>query len=154
MTLLQRIEDDLLAAVKAQEPLARDVLRGVKSSLKNLAIEIAKADLSEEQVEGVIAKEVKRRKESIEAYINAGRQELVEIEQNELKVLEKYLPEQLDIKDVEKIIDSVIAELGKAANTGNVMGKLSGLFKGKADMGQIAKLVNEKLSRISHELNK
>jgi uncharacterized protein YqeY len=143
MSLRQRIEDDLLTATKSKDEVKRDVLRGLKSALKNYEIDV-RAELTDADVEKVIAKEAKNRKESIEAYTQANKPELAASEQDELKILQGYLPEQLSEAEIEPIIDQVIAEMG-AADKGKVMGRLSQQLKGRADMGVVARIVNQKL---------
>jgi len=144
MSLRQRIEDELLSAIKNKEELKRDVLRGLKSALKNYEID-SQTELTDADVEKVVAKEVKNRKESIEAYNQAGKTELADSEQAELEILSTYLPEQLSEDEVIKIIDQVLSELPEG-NRGQIMGQLSQKLKGKADMGFVATVVNQKLS--------
>lgn len=147
MSLRQRLEDNLLTAIKAKDQLTRDVLRGVKSALKNREIALKTDSLDNSEVEKIIAIEVKKRKESIEAFQKANKPKLTEIEQQELKLLEKYLPEPMSDQDVEKIITGVIEKLGDSANIGSVMRELSAKLQGQADMGSVSKLVAQKLTK-------
>ena len=147
MSLRQRLEDNLLTAIKAKDQLTRDVLRGVKSALKNREIALKTDSLDNSEVEKIISIEVKKRKESIEAFQKANKPKLTEIEQQELKLLEKYLPEPMSDQDVEKIITGVIEKLGDSANIGSVMRELSAKLQGQADMGSVSKLVAQKLTK-------
>lgn len=146
MSLRQRLEDDLLAAIKAKDELKREVLRGLKSAIKNREIELRTGELADLEIERVVAKEAKRRKESIEAYGQAGKPELAESEKAELTILESYLPEQVSEEKITKLVKAAVAELGERANIGSVMGKLGPELKGKADMGLVSRLVNQALS--------
>lgn len=147
MSLRQRLEENLLTAIKAKDQLTRDVLRGVKSSLKNREIALKTDSLENSEIEKVISIEVKKRKESIEAFQKANKPELMEIEQKELKLLEKYLPEPMSDQGVEKIITAVIEKLGDNANIGSVMREVSAKLQGQADMGSVSKLVAQKLTK-------
>lgn len=146
MSLVDRIENDLLTAVKEQDSLARDTLRGLKSTIKNYQIEKGSTDTSDSEVEQLIAKEVKRRRESIVAYEGLGKTELADSEKEELKLLEKYLPEQLGEEEIEAIVKEVISELGEEATTAKAMAALSARLRGRADMGLVSKVVNQALS--------
>ena len=133
--------------MRAKDELTRDVLRGVKSAIKNQEIELKIEFLDDPEIEKIVLKEVKKRKESIEAFQSANKPDLVEIEQKELRLLEKYLPEPLSDQDVEKIITAVIEKLGDSANIGSVMGEVSSKLRGQADMGSVSKLAAQKLAR-------
>lgn len=146
MSLLETITSDLLQAAKNNEPLVRDTLRGLKSSIKNS--EIAKGHtLSDDEIVDVLAKEVKQRKESIDSFTNGGRPELAEKEQAEIDILTRYLPEQMGEDEVRAIIDEVLTTTGASTKQemGKVMGALMPRLKGKADMSLVSQLVNEKL---------
>ncbi len=146
MSLLETITSDLLQAAKNNEPLVRDTLRGLKSSIKNS--EIAKGHtLSDDEIVDVLTKEVKQRKESIDSFTNGGRPELAEKEQAEIDILNRYLPEQMSEDEVRSIVDEVLTTTGASTKQemGKVMGALMPRLKGKADMSLVSRLVNEKL---------
>ncbi len=145
MSLRQRLEDDLLAAIKARDELPREVLRGLKSAIKNQEIELQTGELNDTEIEQVVAREAKRRRESIVAYDQAGKPELAEQEKTELTILESYLPEQINEEKIAELVKAAVAELGENANIGSVMGKLGPQLKGKADMGLVSHLVNQEL---------
>jgi len=118
------------------------VLAGVQNE------EIAKrGELTEEEFLTVLAREARKRKESIEEFGKGGRQDLVEKEERELSIIESYLPEQLSEDEVRDIIDRTIQEVGatSAGDLGKVMGKLMPLLKGKADGKKVNQMVRERL---------
>ena len=103
---------------------------------------------TEEDVLSVIQKEAKQRRDSITEFEKAGRQELVEKEKSELKILEAFLPAQMPEEEVRNIVEQTITETGAAtiADMGKVMGALTPKLKGKADMGLVSNIVREKLN--------
>lgn len=145
MSLTERLEGDLVSAIKSSDEFRRDTLRLVKSAIKNQAIELGH-DLSDEEAVTIIAKEVKKRKESIEAYNQAGKPELAEQEQKEIDLLKDYLPEQMDEAKIKEIVDKYFETNPKdPSKIGQTIGALSPQFKGKADMGLVSKIVREAL---------
>lgn len=145
--LLETIDQDIIAAMKAGDETKKDVLRMLKSSLKNIQIESQSETLSEEQIQAVVAREIKRRKESIESYISANRPELAEQEKLETKVLEQYMPTQMDEAEVEKTIDNYLSSHQiTLSEVGQAMKDLSAELKGKADLGAVSQILRRKLS--------
>ena len=140
-----QIEQDLKAAMLAKNQIQLDALRGLRARIKNE--EIAKGKTFEdEDVIMIIGSEVKRRKDSVEAYTQGGRPELAEKEQQEITALQKYLPAQLSESEVSAIIDETLAGQNlTAADFGKAMGLLMPKLKGKADGSLISKLLKEKL---------
>lgn len=147
MNLQQQLDAELVTAIKTGNSNKRDVLRMLKSSLKNTAIDQGKANLTDNEVLAVIRKEAKKRKESIVAYEQANKPELVAAEKAELQILESYLPSQMDEATIRaKVKDYLAAHPATVAQTGQVMGGLSQELSGQADMGLVAKIVREELS--------
>ncbi len=147
MKLQETIEQDLIAAMKSGNTQKRDVLRMLKSAVKNAAIEQSKAELPDGEVLAVIRKEAKKRKESILAYEQANKPELVEAEKAELAFLETYLPAQMNEEGIRtKVKEYLAAHPSTVAQTGQVMGALSSELSGEADMGLVAKIVREELN--------
>lgn len=143
--MLERIDSDLLEAQKNKEETKRDILRLVKSALKNAEIEKG-SELTEEEASTVLAKEVKKRKESILAYEQANRPELVAAEQAEIDIIQAYLPELMSEDDVRGVITAYLAaNPTNMAQLGQAMGALSGQLKGKADMGLVSKILRESI---------
>ena len=135
MSLQEKIEQDLIAAMKAKETVKLSVLRMVKSALNNAAMEKKKDKLSDPEALEVIQKQVKQRRESIESFEKGGRPELVTKEKAELELLVPYLPAQLSDDELKKIAQEVIAKSGAKtkADSGKVMKDLMPLIKGRAD---------------------
>lgn len=147
MSLQQQLDTELITAMKAGETEKRDVLRMLKSAVKNAAIEQSKAELPDAEVLGVIRREAKKRKESILAFEQANKPELVTAEKAELTILESYLPAQMDEEGIRtKVKEYLAAHPTTLAQVGQVMGALSGELNGQADMGLVSKVVREELS--------
>jgi hypothetical protein len=150
MRLLEEIQQDLTQAQKSKDELKVSTLRLLLSGIKNF--EIAKQgtsySASDEEIVGVIQKEIKQRKESIEQFKAGNRQELVDKETKEMEILQQYLPEQMSEDEIRGLVEKRINELGAStiADTGKVMGVLSQELKGKADLSAVSKIVREKLS--------
>jgi len=145
--LKQKLTDDLKQAMKGGDTLRRSVIRLALSSIRNTEIARGGA-LDDGDILGVIAKEVKQRRESIEAFKQGDRQDLVDKEQAELAILKEYLPQQLTREAIMAEAKRVIAELGAEGprDKGKVMPKLIAQLKGKADGGEINSVVTELLS--------
>jgi uncharacterized protein YqeY len=138
MTLRERLHDDTTAAMRSGDSLRRDVLRMVQSAIYN--IEKAKSvTLSEDEVLGVVTKEMKTRRESVEAFRNGGREDLASKEEAEIAILTGYLPQQLTDEELRALVDAGIAATGAATarDMGKVMGWLSPQIRGRAD-GKVA----------------
>ncbi len=149
MSLREKIDTDLKAAMRAKDELRKLVLRSLLSSM-NYA-EIAKQKkLDDAGIIEVIAKEIKQRRESIEAYTQGHRQDLVDNETAEMKVLQEYMPAQMGRDEIATIIQNVIAEVGAKGpgDKGKVMQKLMPQVKGKADGSEVNNLVTELLSKL------
>jgi hypothetical protein len=144
--LVAKIKNDLNQALKAGESLKVSTLRMLLAAINNKTIELQK-ELSDEEVEAVIAKQVKERKESIEAYTAGGREELASKERDEMAILNTYLPQSLSPLELEKIIDSSIEEIGAKTSSdfGKVMGLVMSKIRGRADGNSVAAMVKTKL---------
>ncbi|SKA71072.1 GatB/YqeY domain-containing protein [Desulfobaculum bizertense] len=147
MSLLKKIGSDYIAAYKAKDKDRVSVLRMLKSELKNKQVETGN-EPSDAEVLDLITKQVKQRKESIEQYSNAGREELAEQEAAEMALLKEYLPEALTQEELEKAIDDTIAELGAEGmkDMGRVMGQITAAYKGRIDGKVASSLVRAKLN--------
>lgn len=143
MSLTQQIENDYQQAFKAKEESVVSVLRLLRSALKNE--EIAKKEkLTDDEVIKILKTEIKKRKESIDEYKKADRDELADKEQAELVILEKYLPQQMSEDQINEIADKVIAD-NPDANFGQVMGQVMAQTKGQADGQLVKQIVEQKL---------
>jgi uncharacterized protein YqeY len=142
--LLARLQADLNAARKSQDPARTLVLGTVLSDAKNRGIELRR-DLTDEDVVEVVRKGIKRRRESIDAYTQAKRDDLAAKEASEVRALEGYLPAQAGEDEIRAAVRAAVA--GGAANIGAVMGKVMPQFKGRADGGTISAIAREELAR-------
>ncbi|KPJ70081.1 hypothetical protein AMJ51_02600 [Microgenomates bacterium DG_75] len=142
-----KIRNDLKEAIKESDQAVISVLRLLLAEIHNQ--EIAKqAELTVDEIGGVVQKEVKERKESIEAYQKGGREDLVEKEKKELVILNKYLPQQLSPKELETAIQLAIKEVGASemADFGKVMAAVMAKVRGKADGKVVGEAVKKALS--------
>ncbi|PYZ98690.1 hypothetical protein CR205_08970 [Alteribacter lacisalsi] len=147
MDLQKQLNEDMKQAMKNREKQRLVVIRSVKSALQNEQINKG-SDLTEEEVLTVLNREMKQRKESLHEFENANRDDLVAKVEAEMDVLHTYLPEQLSDEELQKIVDETIAETGASskAEMGKVMGAIMPKVKGKADGGQVNRLVLQSLS--------
>lgn len=144
VSLKNRLEEDLTAAIKGQKEPDRTVLRSLAAAIKNAEIETG-GELDEAALTKLLSKQLKQREESAEAY--ATRPELAEGEQAEAKVIAAYLPEAMGDDELAKLVDEAVAETGASsmADMGKVMGALNPKVAGRADGGKVAGLVKAKL---------
>jgi uncharacterized protein len=148
VTLRQRLQDDTTAAMRSGDTLRRDVLRMVQNAIYN--IEKAKhVSLTEDEVLGVVTKEVKTRRESVDAFRKGGREDLAAKEEAEIAILSDYLPSPLTDDELRVLVDQAIAETGatSARDLGRVMGVLSPRIRGRADGKAASSLVAQALAR-------
>ena len=143
-TLLERLQSDLTGARKAQDKPRTLILGTLVSDVKNRRIELQR-DPTDEDVLEVVRRGIKRRRESLDMFEKAGRDDLAATERSQIQVLEEYLPPQVDPENIRAAVVAAIA--GGATNVGAVMGKVMPQFKGKADGGVINAIVREELSR-------
>ena len=142
--LLARLQADLNAARKSQDAARTLVLGTVLADAKNRGIELRR-DLTDEDVVEVLRKGIKRRRESIDAYTQAKRDDLAAKEASEVRALEGYLPAQVGEDEIRAAVRAAVA--GGAANIGAVMGKVMPQFKGRAEGGTISAIAREELAR-------
>lgn len=141
----EKIEGDFKKALKQRDELRLSVLRMVLAAIKNMEIE-EKGELKEDQITDVLSKEAKKRKDSIVAFRDAGREDLQKKEEEELVILEEYLPEALGEDEIKKVISEKISQLDAKgpADMGKVMGAVMGELKGQAD-GEVVKKIVQSL---------
>jgi uncharacterized protein YqeY len=147
MTLVETIDQDMITAMKGSNTARVAVLRLLKSSLKNEQIKLGH-ELGDEEAQKVLAREVKQRRDSIDAYTKGGRGDLADAESEEMTIIAEYLPEQMSEEELAKIVDQVIAETGAAStqHMGMVIGRVMTLAAGRIDGATVSKLVKDKLS--------
>jgi len=148
MSLLKKIDEDLIRALKAGEKEKTTVLRGLKSDLKYKKIE-KKDELTDEDVIAVLNSCVKKIKDSIEQFEKGGREDLVAHEKVGLEVMQQYLPEQLGAEELRGLVAQAIAESGAETpqQIGLVMKVLMPKVRGRADGKEVNRLVTELLSK-------
>ncbi len=144
----QKLMDDLKQAMRGGDKVRLSVIRLVMSAVKNTEI-ARRADLSDADILGVITKEVKQRQESIEAFKQGNRHDLVAREEAELAILQEYLPEQMTREEIIAEARRVIEEAGAQglSDKGKVMPKIIAQLKGRADGREINAVVTELLSQ-------
>jgi uncharacterized protein len=145
--LKQLITDDMKLAMKAQDKPALKAIRMILGAIKQKEID-ERIDLDDNQVMAVIQKMVKQRKDSISQFSDAGRTDLVEVEEAELSIINNYMPKQLSEAEIEAAVVKAISDTGADSmkDMGKLMGILKGQLDGKADMGQVSQLIKSKLS--------
>lgn len=149
MELLQKIQQDSVSAMKSGSRVRADILKMVLASLKNAAIaKPGDTKLSLEEEVKIVFAEAKKLKDSIEQYRQAGRDDLMAREEEQLKCVMEYLPEQLGREDIEKAVDKAIGQLQVSGmgDMGRVMGVVMKDLQGKADGTLVSDIVKEKLS--------
>jgi uncharacterized protein YqeY len=137
--LIQQITNDMKAAMKAKDKVALGVIRMLRAAIKDKEIELGKT-LENTETLAVISKLIKQRKDSATQYREADRPELAEKEEAEIKVLEVYLPEQMNDAEIKQLVADAVAESGATSmkDMGKVMGIVRPKAQGKADMGKVS----------------
>ena len=148
MSLLKaRITDDMKAAMRAGEKDRLGVIRLILAALKQREVD-ERIELDDAQVLGILEKMLKQRRDSIEQYTAANREDLAAVERSEVEVIQTYLPAPLSSAELEAIVGKAIADSG--ATSAREMGKVIGLVKpqvtGRADMGQVSELIKARLA--------
>lgn len=148
MQIRDQLMADVKEAMKAKETLKLNTLRFLQAAIKNREIEMRPNPITQEEVMGVIRKLVKQRKESIDQYKAAARQDLVDQETSELKILETYLPQQMGREQLEKLVSDVIASVGAKTpkDMGPVMKEVLARAAGTADNKMVSEIVKSKLN--------
>jgi uncharacterized protein YqeY len=146
-TLKERLAAEMRAAMKAQEKVRLGALRLLTAAVKNREVEL-RHELSDEEFVEVALREVKRRREAIEAYERAGRQDRADLEREEQRTLEAYVPAGLPEAEVDALIDEAIAVTGASGpgDLGKVMGQVMAKAKGRADGKAVQEKVRARLS--------
>jgi uncharacterized protein len=150
VTLRERLHAEMTDAMRAHDALRRDVLSMALSSV--YAVEKKEhRELSDDEVLAVLAREVKTRRESVDAFRAGGRPDLAEKEEAEIAILAGYLPEQLTDDELSALVDAAIAATGAASpkDLGRVMGRLSAETRGRADGKRVSALVAARLAAVA-----
>jgi len=148
MSLKDRITDDMKAAMKAKDADRLGTIRMLLAAVKQREVD-ERIVLDDTQLVGIVDKLIKQRKDSIAAFQQAGRTDLVDKETAELKVLEAYLPQRLSADEITAQVKALVVELGAkgAGDMGKVMGAAKQRFAGQADMGLVSAAVKAALAQ-------
>lgn len=143
----EKILNDLKNAMKSQDKEVLSTIRLLKGAIQLEEIN-KKSELSDDEIIGIVSKQIKTRKESIVEFEKASRNDLAEKTKNEVSILEKYLPEQLDINEVNKFIDDAFNKVNPTSmkDMKDIMAYLNPLVKGKCDMSYVSKVIKDRLS--------
>ncbi len=147
MSLKQRLTDDMKAAMKSGDKASLGVIRLVNAAIKQKEVD-ERIELDDAQVLAVLDKMVKQRRDSVDQFAKASREDLAEIERAEIVVIERYLPAKLGKVEIDAAIDAAIAQTGATgpADMGKLMGVLKPQLAGQADMGLVSARVKAKLA--------
>jgi uncharacterized protein YqeY len=145
--LKARVINDMKSAMKAKDKDALKAVRMILGAIKQKEVD-DRIELDDTQVLAVIQKMVKQRKDSISQFKDAGRTDLVDIEEAELVIINNYMPAQLSEAEIATAVDKAIADTNASSmqDMGKLMGMLKGQLGGKADMGTVSALIKSKLS--------
>jgi uncharacterized protein len=147
MSVLDQLTQDMKDAMKQRDKERLSVIRMLKASLQNESIKLGK-DLSDDEALTVLSRELKQRKDSLQEFEQAGREDLAEKTKSEIEVVKAYLPEPLTDEQLANVVAETIQEIGASskADMGKVMQALMPKVKGRADGGKVSRLVQEHLS--------
>ena len=149
--LADRISSEMKTALLGGNRFRGELLRNIKAAILNEEVALGKRDtgLSDTEIEVVLARELKKRRESAELYRQNSRDDLAEIEQQELEIIQEFLPEQLDDDEVRRIVEQTMAELGEidAQNMGRVIGAVKSKLGQSVDGAKLAQIVKETLQK-------
>jgi uncharacterized protein YqeY len=146
MTLQQRIESAMREAMLARDIRRTGTLRMAMAALQNRRIELGR-DLTDEDVVEVLTRQMKQRRESVEHFKAAGRDAMVQVEEEEAAIISEFLPAQIPEAELEQLVAAAVAETGASspADLGRVMGRLTPQTRGRADGKAVADMVRRQL---------
>ena len=146
-SLKTRINDDVKSAMRNKDKERLGVLRLVTAAIKQREVD-ERIELSDEQIVSVLEKMLKQRKDSIEQFEKAGRNELAEKEAFEITIIQEYMPAQLSEAEIDALIDEAVTASGASSmkEMGKVMGILKPKLAGRADMSKVSQTIKQKLS--------
>jgi uncharacterized protein YqeY len=147
MSMKLKLTDDMKAAMKSGDKHTLGVVRLIKAAIQQKEVD-ERIELDDAAVVAVLDKMVKQRKDSISQYEAANREDLAQVEREEMVVIERYLPEKMGEAEIVAAIQAAVAETGAAspADIGKLMGALKPKVAGKADMGLVSRLVKQQLA--------
>ena len=147
MSLKAQITEDMKTAMRAKDSVRLGTIRLLQAAMKQKEVD-ERVELDDAMVIAIVDKLIKQRKDSVAAYLTAQRQDLADIESNEMKVLEVYLPQRLSAEEITAAVKAIVAEVGAAgpSDMGKVMGAVKAQLTGKADMGLVSAAVKAALA--------
>ena len=147
MTLKERISDDMKNAMRAKDTARLGTIRLLQAAMKQKEVD-ERVTLDDAAVIAIVDKLIKQRKDSVAAFVQAGRQDLADIEQAEIGVLEVYLPQRLSADEITVAVKAIVASLGASGpgDMGKVMGAVKAQLAGKADMALVSAAVKAALA--------
>ena len=149
MTLLEKINNDMITYMKSKDGFSLGVIRMVKGAIQLEKIN-KKRDLTDDEVISVISKQIKMRNDSINEFAKANREDLIEQNKKEIALLSTYMPAQLSELEINKIIDDAFNTVNPTSSKdmGLIMKEVSPKLKGKADMGKVNNIIKERLANL------
>ncbi len=147
--MVEKLNKDMIEAMKNKDKEKLAVIRAVKASMDKERID-KKREVNDDLLLDVVNREVKMRKESIEEFKKGNRDDLIQATEAELEILKAYLPEQLSLDDVKKIIDEIFDEVKPTGqkDMGSIMKEATAKLKGKTDMKEVSNIIRTKLSEL------
>ena len=147
MSLKEKINEDMKSAMRSKDVALLGTIRLIQAAIKQKEVD-ERILVDDNTVISIIEKMLKQRNDSIEAFEKATRTDLVEKEEFEVSVLKNYMPEQMNVEEVEKIIQEVIKKIGASSmkEMGPVMAQAKEILSGKANMAEVSKIIKAKLS--------
>ena len=147
MTLLDTIHNDMKNYMKEKDSFSLGVVRMVKGAIQLESIN-KKKELTDEEIISVISKQIKMRKDSIVEFEKGNRQDLVEQNKKEIEILNKYMPEQLSMEEINKIIDEafLLIKPTSSKEQGLIMKEITPKLKGRADMSLVSGIIKDRLN--------
>jgi uncharacterized protein YqeY len=148
MSLKDQITEDMKTAMRAKDTARLGTIRLLQAAMKQKEVD-ERVELDDAAVIAIVDKLIKQRKDSVAAYESANRQDLADIERNEMKVLEVYLPQRLSAEEITAAVQAIVAQVGATGpgDMGKVMGAVKTQLAGKADMGLVSAAVKAALTK-------
>ncbi len=147
MSLKDKIKADIKEAMRNKDSFKRDVLRNLSAAIKQIEVD-ERRELSDSDVEAILAKYAKQREDALNQFKEAGRDDLVQKEEKELEIVKSYLPQPLSDEELVVVVKEIIAEVNATSmkDMGKIMGKIKALYGSRADGAKVNKIVKESLS--------
>ena len=146
MTMKAKLEDDLKQAMRSRDTVRRDVIRYLRSEIRNQEIKVQE-DLDDDGVVQVLSRQAQQRRDSIQAFAEGNRPDLVEKEQAELAIIMEYLPQQMTRDEIASLVQQVVDDVGATGpgDMGKVMSQIMPQVRGRAEGGEVSSIVMETL---------